>query len=115
MSCCFSSLSHQHPLPHNTPQHSTEYWGINHDAPEAAPAHTASAFARAADRRRSTLGGDVGQTIAAASPTDTIASVLACMVGRRVHRLYIVDGSNGKPLGLVTLTDVLRAAVDAAK
>lgn len=104
-----------HPLTPTHPQHnSTEYWGINHDAPDAAPAHSASAFARAADRRRATLGGNVGQTIAAAAATDTIAPVLARMVGRRVHRLYIVDGE-GTPLGLVTLTDVLRAAVDAAK
>lgn len=95
-------------------EHGFEYWGIDHSAPDAAPARSASAFARAADRRRSTLGGDVGQTIAAAGPGDAVAAVLARMVARRVHRLYIVD-SEGKPLGLVTLTDVLRVAVDAAK
>lgn len=92
-----------------------EYWGIDHKAPEAAPAASASAFARAASRRRATLGGDVGQDIAHATADDTIASVLATLVARRLHRVYIVDGATKKPVGLVTLTDILRAAVEAAK
>jgi CBS domain-containing protein len=92
-----------------------EYWGIDHRAPEAAPAASASAFARAASRRRATLGGDVGQDIAFATADDTVASVLAKLVSRRLHRLYIVDGDTKKPVGLVTLTDLLREAVAAAK
>ena len=144
-------------------EHGLEFWGIDHSAPEAAPALAhSSKFARAAHRRRSQLGGDVGQEIAACSSGDTVISVLERLVGRGLHRLYVVD-EEAKPVGVscfffkffdffrdfffsrplrafrrrktsqltlfppssfslhikkkqvVTLTDVLRAAVEAAK
>lgn len=81
-------------------EHGLEFWGIDHSAPEAAPAlEHSSKFARAAHRRRSQLGGDVGQEIAACSPADTVASVLERLVGRRLHRLYVVD-EEAKPVGV---------------
>lgn len=96
-------------------EHGLEFWGIDHSAPEAAPAlEHSSKFARAAHRRRSRLGGDVGQEIAACAPGDTVASVLRKLAERGLHRLYVVDGES-RPVGVVTLTDILRAAVEAAK
>ena len=81
-------------------EHGLEFWGIDHSAPEAAPAlEHSSKFARAAYRRRSQLGGDVGQEIAACSPGDSVASVLEKLVGRRLHRLYVVD-EEAKPVGV---------------
>ena len=56
----------------------------------------------------------MGQDIVCAAATDTVAAALARLVARRLHRLYVVDG-NRKPVGVVTLTDVLRGAVEAAK
>lgn len=100
-------------------EHGTEYWGLDHSDAAHAQADLdrvkdhASGFARAAARRRATLGGSVGQALAAASPSDTFASVLALLVGRRLHRLYVVD-VDGKPIGVVTLTDVLKAVAKAA-
>ena len=81
-------------------EHGLEFWGIDHSAPEAAPAREhSSKFARAADRRRSRLGGDVGQEIAACSPGDTVASVLERLVSRGLHRLYVVDEAS-VPVGV---------------
>ena len=81
-------------------EHGLEFWGIDHSAPEAAPAlEHSSKFARAAHRRRSQLGGDVGQEIAACSPGDTVASVLERLVSRRLHRLYVVD-EESRPVGV---------------
>jgi len=106
-------------------EHGTEYWGVDHshDGEAGPPPHPsadvdrardhASGFARAAARRRSALGGAVGQEIAAAAPDDALATMLARLVSRRLHRLYIVDGDR-KPVGVVTLTDVLRAVAKAA-
>ena len=87
-------------------EHGLEFWGIDHSAPEAAPAlEHSSKFARAAHRRRSQLGGDVGQEIAACSPSDSVASVLEKLVGRRLHRLYVVD-EEAKPVGVRNLDRV---------
>ncbi len=111
-------------------EHGLEYWGLDHSgdaggvpAPAAAPPpppqdldrarEHASGFARAAARRRATLGGAVGQELAAAVATDTLAAVLARLVGRRLHRLYVVDADR-RPVGVVTLTDVLRLVAKAA-
>ena len=102
-------------------EHGTEWWGLDHSAPAAAAAEAdlarakdhASGFARAASRRRATLGGAVGQDIAAASPGDTLAAALATLVARRLHRLYVVDADR-RPVGVVTLTDVLKAVAKAA-
>jgi len=81
-------------------EHGLEFWGIDHSAPEAAPAlEHSSKFARAAHRRRSQLGGDVGQEIAACSPSDTVTAVLEKLVSRRLHRLYVVD-EEAKPVGV---------------
>ena len=81
-------------------EHGLEFWGIDHSAPEAAPALAhSSKFARAAHRRRSQLGGDVGQEIAACSSGDTVVSVLERLVGRGLHRLYVVD-EEAKPVGV---------------
>ena len=81
-------------------EHGLEFWGIDHSAPEAAPAlEHSSKFARAAHRRRSQLGGDVGQEIAACSAGDTVEAVLEKLVGRRLHRLYVVD-EEAKPVGV---------------
>lgn len=99
-------------------EHGTEYWGVDHSRESSdqgldrATDH-ATGFARAAGRRRSGLGGAVGQEIAAAAPDDTLSAVLARLVARRLHRLYVVDADR-KPVGVVTLTDVLRAVAKAA-
>jgi CBS domain-containing protein len=55
----------------------------------------------------------VGQELVLATPSTTFAEVLDLVVGRRIHRVYVVD-PDGKPVGCATCTDVLRAALAAA-
>ena len=41
------------------------------------------------------------------------AEVLQLLTAHRLHRLYVVDGSEAlRPIGLITLTDVLRKVAD---
>ena len=41
------------------------------------------------------------------------AEVLQLLTAHRLHRLYVVDGSEAlRPIGLITLTDVLRKLAD---
>ena len=41
------------------------------------------------------------------------AEVMQLLTAHRLHRLYVVDGSEAlRPIGLITLTDVLRKVAD---
>lgn len=54
----------------------------------------------------------MGQLLVVAPPTATFGEILAQLTCNRLHRIYVVDGE-GKALGLVTLTDVLRKVVES--
>jgi CBS domain-containing protein len=98
-----------------------EFWGV--------PATTASAAATpvegttpvagaafppaSATNRRASIGERVGQDVVTATDDEPFSAVLARLVARRVHRLHVVDGAS-RPVGVVTLTDVLAAVVRAA-
>jgi CBS domain-containing protein len=64
--------------------------------------------------RRASIGDRVGQAVVTAAGSDTVATALARLVSRRVHRLHIVDGRD-RPTGVVTLTDVLQAVLSEAQ
>ncbi len=49
----------------------------------------------------------MAQNVVTAKPTDTVASLAAAMVSRRVHRVIVVDAGN-KPVGVVTTLDLLK-------
>lgn len=43
-------------------------------------------------------------------PQSSLQDVLSLLVAEHVHRLYVVDGA-GRPVGIVTITDLLRVLV----
>ena len=45
-----------------------------------------------------------------AKPTDSLSTVIARMATSRIHRIFVVD-DGGKPVGVVSLTDVLSVLV----
>jgi CBS domain-containing protein len=46
------------------------------------------------------------------TPNDTIETVLGLLVNNRIHRVYIVESTaNKKPLGLITLRDIMLEAI----
>lgn len=69
------------------------------------------AHERAARARSTAPGAEVGQALVVVPPDSTFRTILSTLVRNRIHRLYIVGGE-GKALGLVTLTDVLRKVVE---
>ena len=77
------------------------------------PGGPIAAAAAAAAARRASIGGRVGQEVVTATPDEPYSALLARLVARRVHRLHVVDG-DARPVGVVTLTDALAAAVKAA-
>ena len=44
-------------------------------------------------------------------PIRTLREVLALLVERRLHRVYVVDAAL-RPIGVITLTDILRRLAD---
>jgi len=46
------------------------------------------------------------------SSTDTLETVVEKVSSNHVHRIYVVDES-GKPLRVITLTDILRLLIEA--
>jgi CBS domain-containing protein len=42
-----------------------------------------------------------------AEPTDSVATCMARLAAERIHQLWVI-GTDGKPVGVVTLTDVMR-------
>jgi CBS domain-containing protein len=111
-----------------------EFWGVSAEAsaasarpsiPDGDAAPTAGdeatgppppgvAVAAPVTGRRSSIGDRVGQAVVTASASDTVATALARLVSRRVHRLHVVDEAD-RPTGVVTLTDVLQFVVDGAR
>lgn len=47
------------------------------------------------------------------TPASTFGQLLDTLVGNSLHRVYVVDEA-GKPLSIVTLTDVLRECIKPA-
>jgi|APGre2960657404_1045060.scaffolds.fasta_scaffold88748_2 5'-AMP-activated protein kinase regulatory gamma subunit len=99
-------------------EHGTEYWGVAHDEGAAPPAAEAGR-AFAAERRRSHAerlahgrpGHEVGQATPCISPNDTVAAALGVLVARKVHRVWVLDQYE-RPVGVVTMTDVLKLVYD---
>jgi len=51
-------------------------------------------------------------TIVTVTPNDTLETVLGLLVHHRIHRVYIVESpQNKKPLGLITLRDIMLEAI----
>ena len=48
--------------------------------------------------------------VVSAQPGSTLREVIAMVVGSKVHRVFVTD-AGGKPVGVVTLTDIIRVAV----
>jgi CBS domain-containing protein len=46
------------------------------------------------------------------TPDESLAAVLDKLVSHHIHRCYVVD-ERGRPLGVVTMTDVLRVVVES--
>jgi CBS domain-containing protein len=103
-----------------------EFWGVSAEAAsasarpaipdgEAAPPASGEVAVQApASGRRASIGDRVGQAVVTAVASDTVATALARLVSRRVHRLHVVDDLD-RPTGVVTLTDVLQFVLDGAK
>jgi CBS domain-containing protein len=77
-------------------------------APSASMGRRASAGAAAA---AAAPGAEVGQALVTCGPGATLREVLALLVERRLHRVYVVDAAL-RPVGVITLTDILRRLAD---
>jgi len=105
-------------------EHGTEYAGyaIQRDGSSSPSAATAGSspppssagfeFVKHRDMRRrdSHPGAEVGQELITCSPDSSLAEVLDKLVHNRLHRVYICD-ENVAPVGVITLTDILRKLV----
>lgn len=92
-------------------EHGTEYHGYAiHSDPDGVAATASPSLAWAKDRRqRGPLPGqEVGQHIICCNPTATLKEVLHLLEEHRLHRLYVVMPETLKPIGLITLSSVLR-------
>ena len=107
-------------------EHGTEFWGVNDDGVGSQSAtesgkddgvgrHPATNFATRQElrRRQHSLGSEVGQQLVVCSPSDTFEQVLEKLVHNHLHRLYVVS-TDERPIGIITLTDVLRKITDEA-
>ena len=56
-----------------------------------------------------------GPFLVVAAPDDPLGKVLSLIVEHGVHRVYVCEERDAKPLDVVTLTDVLRLACDAGE
>jgi CBS domain-containing protein len=55
--------------------------------------------------------GALPQEIVCADRRDTLGELLEKLVTHRLHRLYVVDFDT-RPVGIITLTDILRKLVE---
>jgi CBS domain-containing protein len=80
----------------------------------AAPGTPTGAGGAAAQHQRESKapGGEVGQALVLARPEDTFLDVVGRFVKYGIHRVYVVD-DDCKPVGVVTCSDILRAALFA--
>ncbi|KAK9829547.1 hypothetical protein WJX72_006411 [[Myrmecia] bisecta] len=96
-------------------EHGIEFWGVKADPPGAPePPPEPHPYLKERDlRRTSSAGCKVGQQLITAEAGDTFRDVLQLLVESRMHRLYVVTPEL-EPVGIITLTDVLRQVVEAA-
>jgi CBS domain-containing protein len=73
--------------------------------------HTPRAGCRYARSRARTPGEEVGQSLVLCRPGSSLSEVVAMLVASKVHRVYVVDEQE-RPVGVVTITDVLRKLVE---
>jgi CBS domain-containing protein len=73
-----------------------------------------SAWMRAQPVVRLTVADAMCRQVAECSPGDEVVNALAILRERQVHRLPVTD-SRGRLVGLLSLSDVARAAADARK
>ncbi|EIE20202.1 CBS-domain-containing protein [Coccomyxa subellipsoidea C-169] len=100
-------------------EHGTEYWGAAAGVKQTSDAEPGSPAARFAHngelRQRSpSVGHKVGQALVLATPNDTFAEILEKLVTKHLHRLYVVDDM-ARPIGIVTLTDILRMVMQQSR
>jgi CBS domain-containing protein len=81
-------------------------------APAVAPSGGSSASA-AAHQAAKAPGGEVGQALVLAMQDDTFSDIVGRFVKHGIHRIYVVD-DDCVPVGVVTCSDILRAALYAA-
>lgn len=100
-------------------EHGTEYAGyaVQRSEEEEAQAIEASKGAQFAKdqklrRRESRPGSDVGQNLITCCESSTLAELLDKVVHNRLHRVYICDDNLG-PIGVITLTDILRKLLNS--
>ncbi|KAK9901266.1 hypothetical protein WJX75_003216 [Coccomyxa subellipsoidea] len=102
-------------------EHGTEYWGaaagVKQTSEEpVSPVSPAARFAANGELRQRlpSVGHKVGQALVLATPNDTFAQILEKLVTRHLHRLYVVDEMT-RPVGIVTLTDILRKVMQQSR
>jgi 5'-AMP-activated protein kinase regulatory gamma subunit len=96
-------------------EHGTEYHGyIAHSESDAGIESSSGAqWAKDRQQRGAAPGQEVGQQIICCGADTTFAEVLQLLTQHRLHRLYVVDQDTA-PIGLITLTDVLRRLCNEA-
>lgn len=100
-------------------EHGTEYAGyVAQRETEPGTPRAARAQRFAADRARRgrdgfepSPGGEVGQRLVVCAPQDSLEKLLQLFACNVLHRVYVCDPA-AKPLGVITLTDVLATLVD---
>eukprot|EP00884_Botryococcus_braunii_P005065 jgi/Botrbrau1/1455/Bobra.178_3s0013.1 len=94
-------------------EHGTEFWGVDRRASiDSVEARELDRFAKS--DRRHVPGQEVGQELVLARSRQTFIEVLDKLVKNGLHRLYVVD-EEMKPIGIITLTDVLRTVINRVK
>lgn len=89
--------------------HRTEFvWHSEHPTSDAAHKFATDPIRRG---RPHVAGEEVGQALILVAPSETFGSLIVKFATNRVHRVYIVD-EDEKPVGIVTLTDVLIKVAD---
>ncbi len=53
----------------------------------------------------------MGQSLVLCRPDSSLLEVVGLLVRSKIHRVYVIDEQE-KPVGIVTMTDVLRKVVE---
>lgn len=92
--------------------HRTEFvWHTEHPSNQTAEAARKFASDHIHRKHPHHPGEEVGQALVLVSPSENLGSLLVKLATNRIHRVYVVDDKE-KPLGIVTLTDILKKIAD---
>eukprot|EP01024_Parvocaulis_polyphysoides_P040039 TRINITY_DN3634_c1_g1_i6.p2 TRINITY_DN3634_c1_g1~~TRINITY_DN3634_c1_g1_i6.p2 ORF type:complete len:117 (-),score=25.71 TRINITY_DN3634_c1_g1_i6:309-659(-) len=93
-------------------EHGTEYAGYGNFHEEVRQTQGGMfAMGVRACQTKPKFGNDVGQNLAVCTPTQTLGEAVEIMLERRIHRVYVVEGSSAKLKSVVTYTDVLNTVL----